>query len=68
MPTHDVAVAHLTCGEVCLLNRRQLAYGPIEDALSTDTFHALYALGHDHHHDDDHGHGDGHAHAHDLLS
>ena len=30
MATHDLSVAHLACGRACLLNRRQLAFGPIE--------------------------------------
>ena len=26
--THDLALAHLACDEVCLLNRRQFGFGP----------------------------------------
>jgi manganese/iron transport system ATP-binding protein len=40
--THDLAVAHLTCGEACLLNRRQVAYGPIADTLTPDLLAAAY--------------------------
>jgi manganese/iron transport system ATP-binding protein len=42
MSTHDLAVAHLTCGEACLLNRRQVAYGPIADTLTPDLLAAAY--------------------------
>jgi manganese/iron transport system ATP-binding protein len=42
MSTHDLAVAHLTCGEACLLNRRQVAYGPIADTLTPDLLTAAY--------------------------
>ena len=34
MSTHDLAVAHLTCGEACVLNRRRVAYGPIGEAIT----------------------------------
>ena len=27
--THDLALAHLACGEVCLLNRHQVGFGPV---------------------------------------
>jgi manganese/iron transport system ATP-binding protein len=42
MSTHDLAVAHLTCGEACLLNRRQVAYGPIADTLTPEHLAATY--------------------------
>ena len=42
MATHDLAVAHLTCGEACLLNRRQVAAGPIAAALSPEHLAAAY--------------------------
>ncbi len=47
MPTHDLAIAHLTCGDACILNRHQVAFGPIGDALSAETLRSLY----DHHHE-----------------
>jgi manganese/iron transport system ATP-binding protein len=47
MPTHDLAIAHLTCGDACILNRHQVAFGPIGEALSTDALRSLY----DHHHE-----------------
>jgi manganese/iron transport system ATP-binding protein len=42
MSTHDLAVAHLTCGEACVLNRRTVAYGPIADTLTPDNLAAAY--------------------------
>jgi manganese/iron transport system ATP-binding protein len=42
MSTHDLAVAHLTCGEACILNRHAVAYGPIADALSPGNLAAAY--------------------------
>jgi manganese/iron transport system ATP-binding protein len=42
MSTHDLAVAHLTCGEACILNRRPVAYGPIADALTPANLAAAY--------------------------
>jgi manganese/iron transport system ATP-binding protein len=42
MSTHDLAVAHLTCGEACLLNRHQVAYGPIADTLTAEHLAATY--------------------------
>ena len=42
MATHDLSIAHLACGEACLLNRRQVAFGPIELALTPDTLKATY--------------------------
>jgi manganese/iron transport system ATP-binding protein len=34
MSTHDLSVAHLACGDACLLNRRQVAVGPILETLT----------------------------------
>ena len=42
MSTHDLSVAHLTCGEACLLNRRQVAVGPIGATLTPDLLAATY--------------------------
>ena len=42
MATHDVAVAHLACGHACLLNRRQVAFGPIESSLTADLLTEVY--------------------------
>lgn len=42
MATHDLAVAHLTCGEACLLNRRQVAVGPIDSTLTPELLAAAY--------------------------
>ena len=42
MATHDLAVAHLTCGEACLLNRRQVAVGPIGSTLTPELLAAAY--------------------------
>jgi len=42
MPTHDLTVAHLACGDACLLNQRQYGFGPIGDVLSPDALRATY--------------------------
>lgn len=42
MSTHDLAVAHLACGEACLLNRHQVAFGPISEALTPELLAATY--------------------------
>ena len=42
MATHDLSVAHLACGDACLLNRRQVAFGPIEEALTADRLRETY--------------------------
>jgi manganese/iron transport system ATP-binding protein len=42
MSTHDLAVAHLTCGDACLLNRRRVGYGPIAETLSPELLAAAY--------------------------
>jgi manganese/iron transport system ATP-binding protein len=42
MSTHDLSVAHLACDEACLLNHRQMAFGPIDEALTADLLKATY--------------------------
>lgn len=42
MSTHDLSVAHLACDEACLLNRSQVAFGPIEEALTAELLRATY--------------------------
>jgi manganese/iron transport system ATP-binding protein len=42
MSTHDLAVAHLACGEACLLNRRQVAFGPIGEAMTAERLAETY--------------------------
>jgi manganese/iron transport system ATP-binding protein len=42
MSTHDLAVAHLTCDEACLLNRHQIAYGPIAETLTPERLAETY--------------------------
>lgn len=42
MSTHDLAIAHLTCSDACLLNRHQLAYGPIAESLTPERLAATY--------------------------
>jgi manganese/iron transport system ATP-binding protein len=42
MSTHDLSVAHLACGEVCLLNRHQIAFGPTGDTLTPERLRAAY--------------------------
>jgi manganese/iron transport system ATP-binding protein len=40
--THDLALAHLFCDEVCLLNRHQFAFGPVATTLTPDLLRATY--------------------------
>ena len=40
--THDLALAHLTCDEVCLLNRHQVAFGPTAATLTPELLRAAY--------------------------
>jgi manganese/iron transport system ATP-binding protein len=40
--THDLALAHLACEEVCLLNRRQYGFGPTEATLTPERLRATY--------------------------
>jgi manganese/iron transport system ATP-binding protein len=42
MATHDLSVAHLACGHACLLNRRQLAFGDIAEALTPELLRETY--------------------------
>jgi manganese/iron transport system ATP-binding protein len=44
MPTHDLSVAHLACGDACLLNRRQVAFGPIDEVLDAASLRRTYDL------------------------
>ncbi|MEW9530480.1 metal ABC transporter ATP-binding protein [Microbispora sp. NPDC049125] len=40
--THDLAIAHLACDEVCLLNRSQFGFGPTGDVLTPERLRATY--------------------------
>lgn len=40
--THDLALAHLACDEVCLLNKHQFGFGPTERTLTPDLLRATY--------------------------
>ena len=40
--THDLALAHLFCDEVCLLNRHQFGFGPLATTLTPDLLRATY--------------------------
>ena len=42
MSTHDLSVAHLACDEACLLNRRQVAFGRIDEALTPEHLRETY--------------------------
>jgi len=42
MSTHDLAVAHLACDSACLLNRHQVAFGPIAEALTAGLLQQTY--------------------------
>jgi manganese/iron transport system ATP-binding protein len=45
MATHDLSVAHLACGDACLINRRQVAFGPIDEALTPERLRQTYGAG-----------------------
>jgi manganese/iron transport system ATP-binding protein len=45
MATHDLSVAHLACGDACLINRRQVAFGPIGEALTAERLRETYGAG-----------------------
>lgn len=45
MATHDLAMAHLACGDACLLNHRQVAFGAVVDALTPAQLRAAYGSG-----------------------
>jgi manganese/iron transport system ATP-binding protein len=40
--THDLALAHLACDEVCLLNKHQFAFGPTGATLTPELLRATY--------------------------
>jgi manganese/iron transport system ATP-binding protein len=40
--THDLALAHLACDEVCLLNKHQVAFGPTGATLTPELLRAAY--------------------------
>jgi len=40
--THDLALAHLACDEVCLLNKHQVAFGPTDETLTPHLLRAAY--------------------------
>ncbi|HEX5497279.1 MAG TPA: metal ABC transporter ATP-binding protein [Mycobacteriales bacterium] len=42
LSTHDLALAHLACDEVCLLNRHQYGFGPTEDTLTPELLRTTY--------------------------
>jgi manganese/iron transport system ATP-binding protein len=42
MSTHDLALAHVACSEACLLNRHQVAAGPVQVVLTPERLRATY--------------------------
>ncbi|HYY77645.1 MAG TPA: metal ABC transporter ATP-binding protein [Actinomycetes bacterium] len=42
MSTHDLALAHLACDEVCLLNHHQFGFGPVDRTLTPELLRATY--------------------------
>jgi manganese/iron transport system ATP-binding protein len=42
MSTHDLTIAHLACDEACLLNRHQVAFGPVADTLTPALLQQTY--------------------------
>jgi manganese/iron transport system ATP-binding protein len=45
MSTHDLSIAHLACGEACVLNRHQVSFGPIAHAVTPDRLERAYGRG-----------------------
>ncbi|HEY9391947.1 MAG TPA: metal ABC transporter ATP-binding protein [Mycobacteriales bacterium] len=42
LSTHDLALAHLSCDEVCLLNRHQYGFGPTAATLTPELLRTTY--------------------------
>jgi manganese/iron transport system ATP-binding protein len=42
LATHDLALAHLACDEVCLLNHHQIGFGPTGATLTPELLRATY--------------------------
>ncbi len=42
MSTHDLTVARLACGDACLLNREQVAFGPLDEILTSELLTETY--------------------------
>jgi manganese/iron transport system ATP-binding protein len=40
--THDLALAHVACDEVCLLNKHQFGFGPTDATLTPELLRATY--------------------------
>jgi manganese/iron transport system ATP-binding protein len=40
--THDLSIAHLACDQVCLLNRHQFGFGPVELTLTPERLRDTY--------------------------
>jgi manganese/iron transport system ATP-binding protein len=53
MATHDLTQAAAMCDNLCVLNQRLVAYGPVEDVLTEDVLREAYGL-HLHFAPDDH--------------
>jgi ABC-type Mn2+/Zn2+ transport system ATPase subunit len=44
MATHDLTQAAAMCDNLCLLNQRLVAYGPVEDVLTEDVLREAYGI------------------------
>lgn len=42
MSTHDLSIAHLACDDACLLNRHQVAFGPVPVTLTGERLRETY--------------------------
>jgi manganese/iron transport system ATP-binding protein len=42
MSTHDLAIAQVACSEACVLNRHQVAFGPVDEALTAHHLRQAY--------------------------
>ena len=45
MSTHDLSIAHLACDDACLLNRHQVAFGPVPVTLTSERLRETYGAG-----------------------
>jgi manganese/iron transport system ATP-binding protein len=42
MSTHDLSIAQVACCDACVLNTRQVAFGPVDEALTAEHLHEAY--------------------------
>jgi manganese/iron transport system ATP-binding protein len=45
LSTHDLSIAQLLCEQACILNRRQVGFGPIRETITSAALREAYGLG-----------------------